>query len=512
MAITGDYENMSFEGLLEHKLEECPSRCFMVVNNREWSWSDINAAASAIAARLYEMGVGKNSHVGLCSVNCALWIPAFFAIQKLGAIALLLNQTMRAEDIGRTAKTGDAKYILYGEMPEEKKDPDFISHLSETSGVPQKSMMSLRDMSEDEVLRGCDTPESIKKEPDDVAVMIFTSGSTGIAKGVLHSAYNIISAAWINCIDQRLTDSDRTCLILPLFHVFGLVAGLFANAVADSVIYIPDDIHVSTLIGLIYQQKCTVFHSVPTMLIAIMNNKDYTPDKLSSLRCTIISGAAATKAQMEMFQKNLPNDRFRSSYGLSEMAPVTISAYDDDAEKVRTTVGKPVRDIMVRVDENGEICVKGFRLMTAYYKVAASDQPIDNEGWLHTGDLGYIRDDGYVCLTGRIKDIIIRGGENIIPAMVENAISSLEGISDCKVIGVPSDFYGEEVAACIIPNDQAAFDVDEFKKELSENVARYMMPTYIEVFDEFPILGSGKIDMVSLKKDMYGRIGLQKTQ
>ena len=253
------------------------------------------------------------------------------------------------------------------------------------------------------------------------------------------------------------------------------------------------------------------------MLIAIMQNSDFRPEKLESLRCTIISGSAATKSQMEMFQKMLPNDNFRSSYGLSEMAPVTISRYDDDADHVRTTVGRPVRDIYIKIadpatgkecqkGETGEILVKGHRLMTAYYKAPSEDQPIDGEGWLHTGDLGYVRDDGYVCLAGRIKELIIRGGENIMPIMVENAISELDGLVNVKVVGVPSEFYGEEVAACVIPKDPDTFDPKEFKEKLRGRLARYMMPSFVEVYDCFPLLASGKCDRIALAKDAAKRV------
>ena len=347
--------------------------------------------------------------------------------------------------------------------------------------------------------------------------MIFTSGSTGVPKGVLLSAYNIINAAVSNCKDQTLVETDKTCMILPLFHIFGLVAGLFANAIAGSVVYIPKDIRTDTLLELMAKEKCTVFHSVPTMLIALLNNSKFDPAKFSSLRCTIISGAAATKSQIEMFQRKLPNDRFISSYGLSEMAPVSITPYGDTDEHVINTVGKPVDNISIKiwdletkqdcpVGESGEILVQGFNLMIGYYKVPIEEQSIDEDGWLHTGDLGFLDEDGYLHLSGRLKELIIRGGENIMPLEVEAAISGFDIVDNVKVIGIPSEFFGEEVAACLKLKDRTQFDEEQFRNDLSQKLAKFKVPSSFFVYDEFPMLGSGKIDVPKLKEDVLKQL------
>lgn len=523
MAITADYDNMSFADLLAYKAQKQKDRVFVIDPAGEWTWGDIDRGSRIIANDLIKMGAGRGSHVALCALNSANWIMAFFAIQRIGGLALLINPIMLAGDIGTVAGVGDATHIICGRMTENRDDESFDRTICEIAHIETGHLYDICDVDFRERFDEIETVPEDQSErdavmlPDDVCVMIFTSGSTGIPKGVLHSATNILSASWINCIDQRLGENDRTCLILPLFHIFGLVAGLFSNTVADGRIYIPENMHVRTLLELMDREKITVFHSVPTMLIALMQNDDFRPEKLESLRCSIISGAAATKAQMDMFKKTLPNDNFRSSYGLSEMAPVTISRYDDDEDHVRTTVGRPVRDIYIKIvdpvtgkecrqGESGEILVKGHRLMTAYYKLSVEDQALDGRGWLHTGDLGYITDDGYVCLSGRIKELIIRGGENIMPIAVENVISESEEIANVKVVGVPSEFYGEEVAACVIPKDPETFDPDGFKKSLRGKLARYMVPSFIEVYESFPLLASGKCDRIALSKDVTERV------
>ena len=519
-----DYTNLSFREFLACKALSDPDRVILVDKEQPYTWSDIDRGSSAIARDLERMGVSKRSRVGFAMTNSMEFVMGFFAVQKLGAIVLLINPSQLAEDIGSTALVGDATHMIYGDLPGMKSDPDFAGALITSAGLtPDKTLHchfdDLRAFIDG--CGGCEPFADVSVEADDVAVMIFTSGSTGKPKGVMHSAYNILNAATLNSIDQTLNASDRTCLILPLFHIFGLVAGLFANAVADSMLYIPKNIHALTVMETIDRYKCTIFHSVPTMLLAIVNNRDFKPERVSSVRCTIISGAAATQAQIELFKKMMPNNRFLSSYGLSEMAPVSISSYNADDDVVLHTVGHLVKGVNVRIIDpatrhdrpegiEGEIIVKSTILMTGYYRLSADDQAIDETGWIHTGDLGYIRDDGNLVLSGRLKELIIRGGENIMPVQVESVISEFDMIENVRVYGVPSEYYGEEVAACIILKPGAGYNEDEFRSALSQKLAKFRMPTYIEVYERFPVLGTGKIDNVRLKDDLLKRLGMNK--
>lgn len=515
------YMNLSFKAFLAKKAEKTPDAVALVDDRGAFTWKDVDIYSQIIAEGLSLKGIKKGTHVALCGVNSVNWVLTFFAIQKLGAMAQLLNFNMSAADVARVATIGDITHFCYGAMPEMKEQDAFIDELKR-SGCPLCEFISIRNDRQD-IRERRDEYEAIKYkfqdfvEADSPCVMIFTSGSTGKPKGVLLSAYNILNAANTNYKDQTLNSTDRTCLILPLFHIFGLVAGLFANAIAGSTLYFPSNIRTNTILELISKEKCTIFHSVPTMLIALINNKDFTKDKLSSVRCTIISGAAATQSQILMFKDNLPNDHFMSSYGLSEMAPVSISTYGDSDEHLLTTVGKPVNNISIQIRnlENGEECqagtsgeilVQGFNLMTGYYKTDIESQSIDDMGWLHTGDLGFMDEEGYLHLSGRLKELIIRGGENIMPGEIEAAISSLDVINNVKVIGVPSEFFGEEVCACIKLKDGEVFDEEAVKKELSAKLAKYKIPSYFLVYNEFPLLGTGKIDAVSLKKDALEKI------
>ena len=501
---------MSFKAILALKAEQTPDTVILSDSRRDYTWLDVERCAQIIAAELSELGVKRGTHVALCGMNSANWVLTFLAVQKLGAIAVLANFNFKAGETARILRAADVTHFCYGEMPEMKDEGAYLSELSSEMGGTLEHVYSFRNsISFTDRLDRYDAVKdefAFSVEADDPAVMIFTSGSSGMPKGVLLSSYNLMNASEVCCHEQRLDGQDRMCLIAPMFHIFGLVVNLLPCVIVNAQLFFPDDLRTSTVIKLISAKKITVFHSVPTMLIAMMNNKDFTPEKLSSVRCTIFAGSPVSPAQIMSFRKTLPNVHFLPAYGLSEMAPVTMAAYDDDEDRIVNTVGRPVKNITLKIDANGEILVQGYNLMLGYYKVKIEDQAIDGEGWLHTGDTGTVDAAGYLKISGRIKDIIIRGGENIIPAEVEAAITSLGYVADVKVTGVPSDFFGEEAAACLRLKDGAKFDEESMRRELSGKIARYKVPSYFIVFDEFPVLGSGKIDTVKLKKEAIERV------
>lgn len=515
-----DCTGLSFKAFLEKKVTDCGDRTAVLTDSGSYTWLDIDVCSQIAAADLEKLGVGKGTHVGISCGNSINWIITFFAVQKLGAIAMLFNFSLFPHETAAVAVTGDVTHLCFGDMPGVKDEQEFEKALKASSPVkhlyPIGKHIDFRK-------RAPEYPElfgrfSLNVGADDPCTVIFTSGSTGKPKGVILSSYNILNAASASVQNQTLNENDRTCLILPMFHIFGLVAGLFCNFIADSLICLPKDIHTSTLLELIETRKCTVFHSVPTMLLALVNNREFSPKRCRTLRCTILSGSAATESQIRMFREKFPNEHFISSYGLSEMAPVSASDYGDTEEHLLHTVGKPVPNIHIKIQDHitgrdclpgqqGEILVQGYNLMTGYYKIRPEDQSIDENGWLHTGDLGSLTEDGYLRLSGRLKELIIRGGENIMPGEVESEISAVEGVSMVKVLGVPSDFFGEEVCACVTMKEGFPFDEEQLRQALSGRLARFKIPAYFLEYKELPMLGTGKIDGVTLKKDMLLRLG-----
>ena len=511
-----DYSHMSFKGFLAHKAKNGPDKEILYSEGASYNWQEIDKCSHIIANDLAKLGVGKGTHVAICGANSINWVLTFYAIQKLGAIAILANSSLSAPEIVKLSGIGDITVFCYGEILTMEDEKEFLSEITGEGSLINTVYDIRKNISFKERLPEYDDIRNKfegRVGTDDAALMIFTSGSTGIPKGVLLSAYNILNAACSNAESIRLTKDDRACLILPLFHVFGMVAGLFANAVSDASMMLPGKVKTAEIIRTIAENKCTVFHAVPTMLLSIINNPEFSPEKLASLRSTILSGAPVSEAQMRMLQELFPGNHFAASYGLSEMAPVSITDYEDSVRHITKTIGKPVSSVDIRIFDNesgkvckpgttGEIQVRGYNLMTCYYKADMNTQSIDGDGWLHTGDLGYLVDDGYLYFVGRSKELIIRGGENIVPNEIASAISQNEDIADVKVVGVPDEFWGEIVAAAVLMKEGKTFEEEEMRSELKQRLARFKMPAHFIVYDKFPMLANGKVDSVTLKNDI----------
>ena len=473
-------------------------------------------------------GVKRGTHVAICGSNSINWIYTLYASQKLGAIAVLINPTLSAKEIARLSLIGDITHLCFGQIYLMIDDKAF---LEEVKTDPDSKFESFYDIRTSVCFKDRESEYSSiqplytgKVENDDISVMIFTSGSTGSPKGVLLSSYNIMNAAVLNIVSIKLTESDRPCLILPMFHIFGLVAGLIANNIVDAELVFPKSIRTNDLLDEISSRKCTVLHSVPTMMLSIVNNKRFDPALVSSLRCSILSGAATSKEQMLMLFNKFPNNHFISSYGLSEMAPVSITDYEDTVEHLTQTVGKPLNNLKVKIfnkeedkdcraGEVGEILVQGSNLMSGYYKVPIDEQDFDMDGWLHTGDLGSIDQEGYIHFVGRIKELIIRGGENVIPSEVAASISEENCAADVKVMGTPDDFWGEIVVCALVLKNGYTFDEEQMRAHLKTKLAKFKIPEYFIIYDSFPMLSNGKIDLLSLKKDLEEKVrNLKKKQ
>ena len=515
-----NFVHLSIRDFIRRKSASSGDTTVIRDNNKDWTWREIDFGSDAMASRLYKMGIRKGTHVGIVGLNSINFILCFYAIQKLGALSILINYSLKPTEIRNHIEASDVSYMCIGNLS-YGTDKESISQelLKDANGL--KDIFFFEDIPDDVLVDSefvhMSQFSTNDVEADDPCIMIFTSGSTGRPKGVILSAYNVLNAADISRRSQHLTNASISCNILPLFHIFGLVAGLFASAFANALLVLPKDMHVSTLLDTIETNRCTVFHSVPTMFLAIITSKDFNPERLSTLRCTILSGAPATQTQLNLFRENFPKNHFLSSYGLSEMAPVTITDYEDTPEHITDTVGKPMEHIELKIadlsdghkcaiGETGEILIQGYNLMAGYYKTAIDNQSIDADGWLHTGDLGYLRKDGYLHLDGRLKELIIRGGENIMPLDVAQAVSMIPGVKDVKVVGVPSDFYGEEVAACICLKDSSDFDENEARVLLSKKLANFKIPSYFLIFNEFPTLSNGKIDSISILEEAKRRV------
>ena len=509
--------HMSFKALLKKRVND--GKAF-VFDGKDYSWDDINRLSQIVADDLAKLGVNKGTHVGICSPNSINWIITFFAVQKLGAIAILVNYGLKPDEIAVLAEIGDITHLCYGAIPgitdygiysnallsgrsavehmyDIGMDIDFTARLSEYEAVKDKY--------------------GVMYHSDDPSVIIYTSGSTGKPKAVLSSSFNILNSVKAICEECNFTSEDRACAFLPLFHVFGFASCIGIGLLYGCVAYIPTNNKPAALIDLIRDNQLTVFNTVPTMFLAMIQQPTFRPEALSTLRVSFLGGSTTSESQMTMLRSLLPNNHFCNIYGMSENPVISMTRYEDTFEHVTQTVGRRVDGIEIEIrslengekvedGESGEIFIRSKEMIISYYRLPIEMQPLDHEGWLATGDIGVILPDGYLKLVGRVKDLIIRGGENISPGEIADAVVQLPGVADVKVLGVPHEVLGEEVAAAIVLKEGQTFDEDAARQTLAGKLAKYKIPAYFVVMDEFPLLGSGKIDAVTLKKDVLSKI------
>lgn len=509
---TVDYRYLSFKEALAHNVKTNPDKVY-INHLRNYTYLEIEKASQIVAMDLHKIGVRRGSHVAICGANSANWIIAFYAIQKLGALAVLLNSGLMEEGIANLSNLGDITHICLGDIPHIPDYQAFAESIKQNKNSSIKSVYDIRTsvdfslrLHEYEGLQGLFEQ---KVGFDDPAVMIFSSGSTGIPKGVLLSPFNLFTTAKIGIEGMPEESLGKTCAILPLFHIFGIFVGLLLPIYSGTISYFPQTLRTDAILDTLVTHGCTFMCSVPTMMLALVNNKNFNAEKISELKCCFLGGAPTTEAQLSMLCKHFTKTHFQIVYGLSECAPATLNTKDDDLHHVATTVGRPCTGVQVRIDalegKHGEVLLKSDVLMTGYYKADFSSQAVDGDGWLHTGDLGFVDSDGYLHISGRIKELIIRGGENILPNEVASAISEYPTVADVKVMGIPHSFFGEIVVAAIIAKNGTLFNEKDLRTFLATKLEKQKIPTFIAQYDAFPILANGKIDAITLKKEIQSK-------
>ncbi len=512
---------MPLKDFLEEKVRENGRATAFVISSGQkrtaYTYEQIDLYSSIIAMDLRKKGVKKGTHVGFAGMNTANWIFAFFAVQKLGAIAFLINFNLNTEEIFGITKVGKITHLCYGELTSVTDKEEMIRTLTTREGSDVCETYCF-DNQVDFTGRVGDYREtefvfSSNIDYDDPAVVIFTSGSTGNPKAVMLSAYNLLSSANVTAQHFRITEKDVYCQVLPMFHLFGLCFGLLGNMLADALIVMPETIKTAMVIEVIEKEKCTELYSIPTLLFAISSSKSFATERVDSIRCIMMGGAGVTVQQMLDLQKSFRNATFCSIYGQSEMAPVTLTPYGDTAEHVAISIGKPVHGVEVKIvdpeigtecvqGQRGELIAKGKSTMVGYYHIDPADQPFDSEGWLHTGDLAIVDEDGFITLVGRAKEMIKKGGENIAPAEIAEQVSKFPNVSEVKVVGIKDDFYAEVVGVGVVMKNGEKINKDELIAFLSSKLAKYKIPSYVFQYESFPTLANGKVDSVGLKKDM----------
>ena len=494
-------------------------RTMVLWNGEAYTYADIDRISQIIAADLYELGVRKYSHVAICALDSLNLICTFLAIQKLGAVAVLMNPACTRKEIIKLVDEGGVTHIccesilLCVTFPDLKtyrigNGIDFRKRLSEYTSVAG---------------RFAEAPD-----PDDPGVIVFTSGSTGTPKAALHSFYSLRCGAARLIEANHLTGSDRLCHTLPFFHIGGLTLDLMSTLMTGAALCFPEyepggsaSESMECILNTIEKYGCTVMNAIPTTLFSICGLACFSQDKIRTLRTGVMGAMPVTRQQMKLLRDNYGHVEQIVMYGMTELLPATIVSSEDTWEHLASTVGRPADGVEVEirtpdgrlcpVGETGEICLRAEQTMTCYYKADMERQPLDCDGFIRSGDLGFMDGEGYLHLAGRIKDIIIRGGENIVPGEIEAAIASIDEVLFVYVCGVPDDLMGEKVAAAVVMKDDCLPAAEEIKKRLPGKLARHKIPSYLMVLDSFPLLPNGKNDKAALKKmlmdySLHGKI------
>jgi fatty-acyl-CoA synthase len=524
---------------LEYWAEHTPDKEYIVYSDRDlrFTWKEFNARVDDMAKGLIAIGVTKGTHVGLWAQNVPDWLTFLYACAKIGAVCITVNTNYKQNELEFLVKDSDmhtlcltdgtweSNYVdmTYQMLPELREcqrghlESKNFPNLKNVVYIGQEKYRGMYNTAEILLLgENTEEDEFIKLRNSvnchDVVNMQYTSGTTGFPKGVMLTHYNIANNGYLTGEHMKFTQDDKLCVCVPLFHCFGVVLATMNCLTHGCTEVMVERFDPLVTLASVHKERCTALYGVPTMFIAELNHPMFDMFDLSCLRTGIMAGSLCPIELMRKVEDKM-HLRVTSVYGLTETSPGMSQTRIDDPDEVRyTTVGRDYEFVDVKVLDpetnqevpvgvQGEMCCKGFNVMKGYYKnPKATAEIIDENGYLHSGDLGVKDENGNYRITGRIKDMIIRGGENIYPREIEEFLYHLPGVRDVQVAGVPSKKYGEEVGAFIILDEGVKLTVDEVRDYCRGRIARYKIPKYVFFVDEYPLTGSGKIQKFKLRE------------
>ncbi|MEH7332187.1 AMP-binding protein [Neobacillus drentensis] len=532
--------NVTIGELLEEKAKLQPDNQAVIYSDRDlrWTYREFNNICRLAAKGLMKLGIEKGEQLAAWSTNTPEWLITQFATGKMGAVLVTVNTNYRTAELEYLLQQSDSTTIILMDTWKESSYIDMLYEIApelrtsepgklKSSRLPYlknvivlgdkrypgtyswNDIMKLGELVSDEELN--QRMDSL--DPDDVINMQYTSGTTGFPKGVMLTHNNIVNNGFNIAGCMKLTAQDRLCIPVPFFHCFGCVLGTMACVSVGAAMVPVQEFSPKRVLQTVQDEKCTGLHGVPTMFIAELNDPDFEKYDLSTLRTGIMAGSNCPIEVMKAVIEKMGAKEITIAYGQTESSPVITQTRTDDPIDLRVeTVGKALPNVEVKVVEpgtskevpfgvQGELCTRGYHVMKGYYKnQSATNEAIDAEGWLHTGDLAVMGENGYLKITGRLKDMIIRGGENIYPREIEEFLYSNPKILDVQVIGVPDEVYGEEVMAWIILKEGEETTAEEIKEYCNGKISKHKIPRYIEFIDAYPMTASGKIQKYRLKE------------
>ena len=492
------------------------------------TYTEFYEQVTAVAKGLIALGVKSGDRVGIWSPNCYEWTLLQYATAKIGAIMVNINPAYRTSELIYVINQSGLSYIFSAiqfKTSHYKKMIDDAREFTDTLrkevywGESWEYFLAQGKKVSDEKLQSYEA----KVQFDDPVNIQYTSGTTGNPKGVTLTHHNILNNAYFIGVRMNYTDKDRVCIPVPFYHCFGMVIGNLCCTAHGATMVIPNDSFDATkTLEAVERERCTSLYGVPTMFISELYTLDRHPYDLSSLRTGVMAGALCPPEIMKRVKEQMNMHEITICYGMTETSPVsTQTRIGVPFEKQIHSVGTIQDHLEIKIinpetkailprGESGELCTRGYSVMLKYWNSPqATAQVIDEQRWMHSGDLAMMDEDGYIHISGRIKDLIIRGGENISPKEIEDFLYTYEGVMDAQVIGVPSKKFGEEVMAWIKPNEGVTLTEEELRNFCKDRIAHYKVPRYWKFVNEFPMTISGKIRKVEMREIAAEELGLQ---
>ncbi|WP_275045653.1 AMP-binding protein [Flexistipes sinusarabici] len=538
-------------GLLEEIAKNYPENDALVYpfRNLRLTYKELDKETDKLAKGLVKLGMKKGDHIAVWAHNIPEWVLLLYATAKIGAVLVTVNTLYRSRELSYILKQSDAKMLflvegfkmqnyvetVYDILPELKETSDqelnfeeypflkrvvFIGDRKHTGMFDYYNLYKIGEDISDAQLKA-------KKDEcsyQDVINMQYTSGTTGFPKGVMLTHHNLLNNAYAIGQCMRFSDKDRLCIPVPFFHCFGLVLSILVCQTHGAAMIPVESFNPLEVLKSVEREKCTALHGVPTMFISELQLLEKENFDLSHLRTGIMAGSTCPIEVMRKVIDKMNMTDITIVYGQTESSPgITQTRVDDDIDVRVSTVGRELPGIEAKIVDpetgrecapgvQGEMCARGYNVMKGYYKMPeATAKAIDNEGWLHTGDLAVKTEEGNYVITGRIKDMIIRGGENIYPREIEEFLYTHPAVEDVQIVGVPDKKYGEEIMAFVKIYEEYEDKIKEkdIMEYCKEQIADYKVPRYVEFVSEYPMTASGKIQKYKLREKAIEKYSLQ---
>ena len=506
-------------------------------SGRRWTYAELDADVNAVARGLIGAGIAAGDRIGVWAPNCAEWTIAQFATAKVGAILVNVNPSYRTHEFAYAVNQSGMRMLI---SAESFKSSDYRAMVDEVissgaivgDGLLERVVYIGTDDWAGLVAEGEGLPEGAVAErmatldPGDAINIQYTSGTTGYPKGATLSHRNILNNGYFTTELIDFTSEDRLCIPVPFYHCFGMVMGNLGCTTHGATMVIPaPGFDPATTLECVATEECTALYGVPTMFIAmqaLLGSEEFPLSGLGKLRTGVMAGSICPVEVMKRCVEDMNMAGVAIAYGMTETSPVSCQTRsDDDLERRTASIGRvhphveikivdPVTGETVERGQPGEFCTRGYSVMLGYWQdEEKTAEAIDADGWMHTGDLAEMREDGYCNIVGRIKDMVIRGGENIYPREIEEFLYTHPDIEDVQVIGVPDERYGEELAAWIKLRPGAdPLDAAAVREFASGKLAHYKIPRYVVLVDEFPMTVTGKIRKVQMREETTKQLGL----